>query len=285
MSKYEFIKIEDKPTLTKNYVGEIVPTGKHSKAHFFNLSDESRQKLIDIVYEYGITKNDFTEKDQEEHPFFYDIICNNLQMGNELVHYYYSKELEYLDKSNLPLENEMYHNGILLYGKDDIMSVNRVYRLTEKIENEKGYNHETIEEFKQFFLSKRQGHDFKKDLEDILNAEDNAVEYGTTSEGEFYSRNLEENIIAPMTIWAKSPRMDFILNRTSLSEESKNKFKKYTDLRDFVMKYRGVYKYDKTFTLDELKEFFKAVDKIDNEYMLHYDLMDKIEELKENLGI
>ena len=36
---------------------------------------------------------------------------------------------------------------------------------------------------------------------------------------------------------------------------------------------------------ESIKKLFKAVDKIDSEYMLHYELMDQTEDLKEKLGL
>ncbi len=289
MSKYIFTKIEDEPTLTSEYIGMLNNGTSHTHKHTFNLGKEAEGKLLDIVMKYGITRDDFTEKDKKEHEFFYEeILHNKKRFGNNLVYYYYSKELEELDKYNLPLDREMYKNGILVYGAYDMISINNAYRLTEKInktDEEKGYSIERIEEFKQFFLSKRKGHDFKKDVEDIINAEDNAVEYQARSMNKYYSKKYHRPIERDIRVDVKSPRMEFILNQTNLSNESKTKFMKYTDLRDFVLKYSEIYKSDKTFNLDELKEFFKAVDKIDSEYMLHYELMDQTEDLKEKLGI
>lgn len=291
MIKYEFVKIEDKPTLTSEYSGETRTKVSHSKKHRFNLELESKQKLLDIAMKYGITKKDFTEEDKKKHPFFYNrILSNNLRFGTGIVYYYYNEYLEDLDRYNGDSDIESYKNGIVVYGTNDAMSIGNAYRLTEvehekeaqKPENErvKGFNKETIEEFKQFFLEKRRGHDFKKDFDDIRNAEDNAVEYETNSQERYYSKNKSHIIENPIKTTAKSPRMDFILNKTNLTEEAKFKFKKYSDLKDFVERV-DLSKFNK----HELKEFFDAVDKIDNEYMLHYELMDKVDELKTSLGI
>lgn len=283
MAKYIFTKIEDKPTLTSEYVGKINTSTEHSKEHTFNLGKEAEDKLMDIVMKYGITKNDFTEEDKKNHYFFYKILTNNKRYGNDLVYYYYSKELEYLDKYNLPLNKEMYQNGILLYGVNDMMSINNAYRLTEKesVEsNERGYLKETIEDFKKFFLEKRRGHDFRKDLDEILNAKDNAVEYETTSENKYYSKKYHHPIEKQVNVTVKSPRMEFILNKTNLTPETKRKFMEYTDLKDFVER-ADISKFDK----NEFKEFFDAVDRIDNKYMLHYELMDEVEALKEKIGL
>ena len=284
---YEFIKILDRPSLTSEYVGEIFAKKNitHSKKeHKFNLQNkEQRDVLLDIIKKYGLTGEEFTEKEKEEHHFFYKILQNNFRKNTGLVYYYYNKELEYLDSFNDSGDKELYKNGILLYNKDDILSVDRVYRLTEK-ENYKdetrGYTHESIEEFKAFFLSKRSGHNFKKDLDDILNAEDNANEYKTTSKGTFFSTENQKSVENNIYHTAKAPKMDFILSRSNLNEKSKLKFKKYLDLKDFVEKFNK-----DEFNKEELKKFFNAIDEIDKEYLLHFELMDKVEEIKEKLGL
>ena len=107
---YEFIRVSDKPSLTTEYIGEVKAQVKHSKEeHKFNLANrEQRDVLIDIVKKYGLTKDEFTEKDKDEHFFFYKILNNNLRKNTNLVYYYYNKELEYLDEFNESGDKEFY---------------------------------------------------------------------------------------------------------------------------------------------------------------------------------
>ena len=276
MGKYEFIKIIDDPSLGTEYVGEVSTYKTHSKEHKFNLANrEQRDKLIDIVMRYGITKYDFTDEDKENHAFFYKIMTNNMRGSTGVVYYYYSDELVYLDKFNESTDKEKYANGILLYNNKDIKSINTFFRLTEKeSEKDKGYRRETLEEFKDFFMSKRSGHDFKKDLLEILGAKNNAVEYPTKGMSKFYSTEQNMKVARPVQHTAKSPRMEFIMGFTHLNKDSQAKFLKYRDLKTFLDNF------DKNeFEPNEMKEFGRAVEEISTMYMLQNDLMNKFFEI------
>lgn len=272
MGKYEFIKITDDPSLGTEYVGEIETYKKHTKEHEFNLANkEQREKLIDIVMRYGITKDDFTDEDKENYPFFYDIMKNNMRNYTGRVYYYYSDDLVYLDALNKNGDKEKYANGILLYGNNDVKSVNTVYRLTEKeTDKDKGYYKESLEDFKSFFKRKRTGHDFKKDLEEIINASDNAVEYHTKGLSKFYSNEKNMMVKRPLQHTAKSPRMEFIMGFTHLNRESQDKFLKYKDLKTFLDNFNK-----DEFSANEMKEFERAIEEISTMYMLENDLMNQ----------
>ena len=177
------------------------------------------------------------------------------------------------DKDN---KAEKYANGIVLFNNDELNTINNVFRLQAKENKEdktKGVFKENVEEFKDFFLSKRNGHDFKKDFDEIINAEDNAVEYSTKEKGHFFANQEKKVVFENIPHTAKSPRMEFVLNKTHLNEESKNKFRKYPDLKNFLENYSK-----EDFNYTELKEFFKAVDNIKNNYRLSTDLINLINE-------
>ena len=269
--EYEIIKIEDAPSLTEETVGMNTSEAVyHTKEHLFDLdNEEQKDKLIDIIKKYGLTKDEFSLEEAQEHPFLYRMLSNNLRKFNVgKVYYYYNKYLQIFDKDN---KAEKYANGIFLYNNDELNTVNNMYRFSEKAdENDetKGIYKENIDEFKNFFLSKRRSHDFKKDFDDIINAEDNAVEYITKSKGSFFNKKTRKVEQGTIVHTAKSPRMDFVLDKTHLTNESKTKFKKFPDLLDFLTNYNK-----NEFDYIELKEFFKAVDNIKNNYQLDEKLL------------
>lgn len=289
-------RFNDVPSLSSEYLGTMTNRADHSK-HTFNLDNpEQLDKLKEIIIRYGLTANDFTEEDKKNHYFFYKILTNNLRSnsktGKAEVHYYYSDYLVDLDKLNESSDKEKYANGILLYFDTTIMGVDTVFRLTEKETKESkehGYIKETLEDFKTFYKEKMSGHDFKKDFEEIINAEDNSIEYNTYSRGDYFKKEtnkIEKN--AKLYHTAKSPRMDFILERTSLNQESKDKFKDYTDLLDFIKKEKSSSlenMIEKGFTKEELVALKDAVDEIDSEFLLHYYLIDTFYELIDKWNI
>ena len=155
---YEFIKINDVPSLSEEYIGENMSSNvKHTKKHKFNLANrEQKNVLLDIIKKYGITVKDFTEEDKKKYSYFYKILSNNLREAVGLVYYYYNPELEYLDELNENSDKEKYANGILLYNNDEINAVDNVYRLTEvQNKEDKGFSKRTLDDFKKFFLSKK----------------------------------------------------------------------------------------------------------------------------------
>ena len=272
--RYEITKIEDAPSLGEEYVGvNSSERVEHTKEHLFDLKNgEQKDKLIDIIKKYGLTKEEFSDEEKQEHPFFYRMLRNNTNSFNVgKVYYYYNENLKIFDKDN---KAEKYANGIFLYNNDELNTINNMYRLQikeNKNDKTKGVFKENVEEFKKFFLSKRSGHDFKKDFDEIINAENNAVEYQTKEKGHFYANQEKKVVFENIPHTAKSPRMEFILDKTHLSEESKNKFRKFPDLKNFLENYSK-----ENFNYIELKEFFKAVDDIKKNYRLSTDLLNLI---------